>query len=212
MYIDLTTINHKFMKKILHVISSPRGEASFSIKLGNAIVEKIRAVYPDSTVQETNLLEKHFPHLEESHLASFFTPAENRTPELLAAVKHSDEAIKEIMDADVIVIGAPIYNYSIHSSLKAWIDHIARSGLTFKYDENGPEGLVKNKKVYIALSSGAIYSEGPLKSIDYVEPYLRTILGFLGMTDITVIRAEGTSLPGIQDHALDKGIASVHIN
>jgi len=199
------------MKKILHIISSPRGDVSFSIKLGNAIIEKIRAAYPGSTVKESNLLKKHFPHLEEAHLTSFYTPAESRTPENLAAVKHSDEAIQDIFDADIIVIGAPLYNFSIHSTLKAWIDHICRAGVTFKYDENGPEGLIKGKKVYIALSSGAIYSDGPMKGYDFVAPYLKALLGFIGMTDITVFRVEGSSYPGMADTALEKGINSIEI-
>ncbi len=199
------------MKKILHIISSPRGEASFSIKLGHAIIQKIQAAYPGSTVKEVDLVKKQFPHLEESHLVSFFTPPANRTPENTAAIKHSDDAIGEILDADIIVIGAPLYNFSIHSTLKAWFDHIARAGVTFKYDENGVEGLIKGKKVYIAMSSGGIYSEGPMQSYDFVSPYLKIILGHIGMTDVTVFRAEGTSLPGIQDTALEKGIDSIKI-
>jgi FMN-dependent NADH-azoreductase len=119
------------MKKILHIISSPRGAASFSIKLGNAIVEKLKAEYPGSTVKETDLVNQHFPHLEEAHLTSFFTPAENRTPENIIAVKHSDDAIQDILDADIIVIGAPMYNFTIHSALKAWLDHVVRAGVTF---------------------------------------------------------------------------------
>jgi FMN-dependent NADH-azoreductase len=200
------------MKKILHIISSPRGEASLSIKLGNAIIEKIKLAYPGSTVTENNLINNQFPHLEEAHLTSFFTPAENRTSEDLVAIKYSDDAIKELQDADTIVIGAPLYNFSIHSALKAWIDHIVRAHVTFKYDENGPEGLLKDKKVYIALSSGGIYSDGPMKPFDFVEPYLKHILSFIGLTDITVVRVEGSSIPGIQDTALEKGINSIHLN
>jgi FMN-dependent NADH-azoreductase len=200
------------MKKILHIISSPRGEASLSIKLGNAIIEKIKAEYPGSTVKESNLVKQQFPHLEEAHLTSFFTPAESRTPANIAAVRHSEEAIQEIKDADIIVIGAPLYNFSIHSALKAWIDHIVRAGITFKYDENGPEGLLKGKKAYIALSSGGIYSDGPMKSLDFVEPYLKHILSFIGLTDITVFRVEGSSIPGVQDTALEKGISSIRLN
>ncbi|MDB5025179.1 MAG: azoR [Mucilaginibacter sp.] len=200
------------MKKILHIISSPRGEASLSIKLGNAIIGKIKTEYPGSTVKESNLVNQQFPHLEEAHLTSFFTPAESRTPANIAAVRHSEEAIQEIKDADIIVIGAPLYNFSIHSALKAWIDHIVRSGITFKYDENGPEGLLKGKKVYIALSSGGIYSDGPMKSLDFVEPYLKHILSFIGLTDITTFRVEGSAIPGLQDTALEKGISSIHLN
>ncbi|MDB5155509.1 MAG: FMN-dependent NADH-azoreductase [Mucilaginibacter sp.] len=200
------------MKKILHIISSPRGEASFSIKLGNAIIEKLKAEYPGSTVKETNLVTLHFPHLEEAHLASFFTPADSRTPEHLAAVKHSDEAVQDLMDADIIVIGAPMYNFSIHSALKAWLDHVVRAGVTFKYDENGPEGLVKNKKVYLAETTGGIYTEGPMQSYDFGVPYLKTVLGFIGMTDITIFRIEGTSIPEIKDTAVEKGLNSIILN
>jgi FMN-dependent NADH-azoreductase len=200
------------MKKILHIISSPRGAASFSIKLGNAIVEKLKAEYPGSTVKETNLVNKHFPHLEEAHLTSFFTPAENRTPENIEAVKHSDEAIQDIMDADIIVIGAPMYNFTIHSALKAWLDHIVRAGVTFKYGENGPIGLIEGKKVYIAETSGGIYSEGPRKDIDFIAPLLKAIFTHIGLTDVTVFRIEGTSIPGIQDTAVEKGINSIILN
>lgn len=200
------------MKKILHVISSPRGAASFSIKLGNAIVDKIKTTYPGSIVKEVNLVDMQFPHLEEAHLTSFFTPPENRTPENMAAVKHSDTAIQEIIDADIVVLGAPMYNYTIHSSLKAWLDHIVRAGVTFKYDENGLEGLIKGKKVYIAETTGAIYSEGPMQSYDFAAPYLKTILSHIGLSDITIFRIEGTAIPGIQDTAVEKGINSIHLN
>ena len=197
------------MKKILHIISSPRGDESFSIKLGNAIVEKIVATHPGSTVKESNLVKKQFPHLEEAQITSFYTPVAKRTPENIEAIRHSDEAIAEIMEADTIVIGAPFYNFSIHSTLKAWIDHIARAGVTFRFTENGYEGLVHGKKVYIAVASGGIYSEGIMQSYDFGAPYLKAILGFLGISDVNIIRVEGTAIPGIQDTALEKAINSI---
>jgi FMN-dependent NADH-azoreductase len=176
------------------------------------LLKNYRPAYPGSTVKETDLVNVHFPHLEEAHITSFFTPVENHTPENLAAAKHSDDAINDLKDADIIVIGAPMYNFSIHSALKAWVDHVVRKGITFKYDENGPEGLIKQKKVYVAITSGAVYSEGPMAAMDYVEPYLKTILGFIGLTDITIYRVEGTSIPGLQDNALEKGINSIQLN
>ncbi len=197
------------MKKILHVISSPRGASSLSIKLGNEVIGRIKAAYPGSVVKERNPAETSFPHLEESHIASFHTPAESRTPALVEAVRHSDEVIAEVMEADIIVIGAPVYNFNIHSSLKAWIDHLVRSGATFKISEKGAEGLVTGKKVYVALSSGGVLSEGPMHSHDFVPPYLKAILGFIGLTDITVFRVEGVSIPGIQDTAWEKSVASI---
>lgn len=197
--------------KILHLISSPRGEASFSIKLGNAIIEKLKVAHADSTVKVHDLVKTPFPHLEEVHLNSFFTPKESHSPEQAEAIKHSDNAIAELMDADIIVIGVPLYNFSIHSTLKAWIDHISRAGKTFFYTEKGPEGLVKNKKVYLAISSGGVYSEGMMKSWDFTEPYLRTILGFLGMTDLTAFRVEGLNMPDLKDQALDKAIENIKL-
>jgi FMN-dependent NADH-azoreductase len=195
--------------KILHLISSPRGEASMSTRLGNAIIEGLQAVNPGSTLTVHNLTNTPFPHLEEVHLNSFFTPVEYLTPELTEAIKHSDKAIAELQNADVIVVGVPMYNFGIHSTLKAWIDHIARSGKTFKYTEKGPEGLIKNKKVYLAIATGGVYSHGPMKAYDFTESYLRTVLGFLGMTDVTVFRVEGLAMPDLKDDALNKALNSV---
>ncbi len=125
---------------------------------------------------------------------------------------HSDEAIQDILDADIVVIGAPMYNFTIHSTLKAWLDHIVRAGVTFKYDENGVQGLIKNKKVCIAETSGGIYSEGAMQPIDYVAPYLKTVVGLIGPTDVTIFRIEGTNIPGIKDTAVEKGLNSIILN
>jgi FMN-dependent NADH-azoreductase len=197
------------MKKILHIISSPRGSESYSIKLGNAIVDKIKSVYPGSIVKENNLVTNQFPHLEEAQITSFFTPPQHRTPENIEAIHNSDKVIGEIMEADILVIGAPFYNFSIHSTLKAWIDHISRAGVTFRFTETGYVGLVHGKKIYIALASGGIYSEGAMQPYDFCSTYLSAILGFLGMTDVTVFRVEGTAIPGIQETALENAISRI---
>jgi len=195
--------------KILHVISSPRGAASQSIQLGNAIIDKLKAANPGAAIKETNLVTQQFPHLEEAHITSFFTPAENLTDANKEAIRHSNDAIRDIMESDVLVIGAPMYNFSIHSALKAWLDHIVRVGVTFRYSANGPEGLIQNKKAYIAVASGGVYSEGPRKGMDFIEPYLKMLLGFLGITDITFIWAEGLSMPGVQETAMEKAVSSI---
>lgn len=199
------------MKNILHIISSPKGDLSYSIKLGNAIVSKLQETYPGSTVKENNLTTKSFPHLEGAQIASFFTPAEFRTVENIAAAKHSDETIQELLDADTIVIGAPFYNFGIPSTLKAWIDHIVRAGVTFSMSEKGYQGLISGKKVYIAIASGGIYSEGTMQPYDFSGPYLKAILGFIGITDVTILRVEGTSIPVIQDTALENAINSIAV-
>ena len=199
------------MKKILNVISSARGAASNSTQLANAIIEKLTEHYPGSTVKLRDLVEQQYPHLEESHLNAFFAPAENETPEYKEATQHSNEAIGEVLEADIIVIGVPIYNFNIPSALKAWLDHLVRAGKTFSYQTGLPEGLVKGKKVYLAIASGAVLSDGPMKSYDFAEPYLRTILGFIGMTDITTFRVEGASMPDLKETALQKGIDSIAV-
>jgi FMN-dependent NADH-azoreductase len=197
--------------KILHIISSAKGDASFSLKLGNAVIEKLEAKYPGSTITTRDVVKHPFPHLEEVHLSSFFTPAEKHSPEQAEAIKHSNTAIAELQGSDIIVIDVPFYNFSIPSSLKAWIDHICRAGVTFAYGANGPEGLVKGKKVYFAIASGGVYSEGPYAGYDFALPYLKAVLRFLGMTETTAFRAEGLSVPDKQEAALAKGIASIEV-
>ncbi|WP_324678377.1 FMN-dependent NADH-azoreductase [Hymenobacter sp. GOD-10R] len=197
---------------ILHIISSPRGNAAFSIQLCNAVIDKLLAANPGSTVQVYDLTNKSFPHMEEVYLQAINTPAEQHTPAQQDAVRHSDDAIAALQAADTIVIGAPMYNFGISSTLKAWLDHIVRARVTFRYTEHGPQGLVENKKVYIVTSSGGIYSEGPMASYDFVVPYLRAVLGTLGMTDLTVVRVEGTAIPGVQDTAMEKALASIDVS
>lgn len=141
--------------KILRITSSPRKGASESIKLGAAIVEKLLAANPGATVQHKDLTAHPFPHLEEAHLNAFFTPPVQHNEAQKEAIRHSDQAIAEIKDADVLVIEAPMYNFSIPSTLKAWIDHIVRAGITFNYTANGPVGLITGKKIYVPFPAEA---------------------------------------------------------
>lgn len=200
------------MKHILHLISSIQEKGSHSIQLGRTIVEKIQEKYPGSTLEELNLVDIEIPHLNPAVLRTFFIPGDQLTEEEKASIRFSDEMVKQLLAADIIVIGAPLYNFTIHTALKAWIDHITRAGITFGYGENGPVGKVTGKKVYVAMSSGGVYSEGPGKANDFVAPYLNAFLGFLGMTDLTVIRAEGLKVPGVKEYAMDKAIDSIAID
>jgi FMN-dependent NADH-azoreductase len=200
------------MKHILHLNSSIQGTASYSIKLGHAIVEKIKEKYPGSTLEELNLVDIEIPHLNAAVLRTFFIPGDQLTAEDKESIRLSDELVKTLFAADIIVIGAPLINFTIHSALKAWIDHITRAGITFGYGENGPIGKVTGKKVYVAMSSGGVYSEGPGKANDFVAPYLKSFFGFLGMTDLTVFRAEGLKVPGIKEYAMEKAIESIIID
>jgi FMN-dependent NADH-azoreductase len=201
------------MKHVLHLKSSLQGAASYSIKLGHAIVEKIQEKYPDSTLEELNLVESEIPHLTPNTLRTLFTPVELLTEEDKQSNRLSDELVKQLLSADIIVIGAPLINFTIHTSLKAWIDHVTRPKITFGYGEDGrPIGMVTGKKIYIAMSSGGVYSEGPGKAHDFVAPYLTAFLGFLGMTDSTVFRAEGLKVPGVKENAMEKAIDSIVID
>lgn len=200
------------MKHILHLKSSIQGATSYSIKLGHAIVEEIQEKYPGSTVDELNLVDIEIPHLKPEVLRAFFIPSDQLTEEEKESILLSDHLVKQLFAADIIVIGAPLINFTIHTSLKAWIDHITRAGITFGYGETGPVGKVTGKKVYVAMSSGGVYSEGPGKANDFVAPYLKAFLGFLGMTDLTVFRAEGLKVPGVKEHAMAKAIDSIKID
>jgi len=201
------------MKKVLHIISSPRGEASVSKKLGNAIIEKIKAKYPNSIVNERNLTSNLFPHLDEAQIGSWFTPAQNRTVEQNKVIRISEQAIEEMQEADTYVIDAPFYNFAIPSTLKAYLDHVARPGITFRCKEDGkPEGFLKNKKAYVATASSGVYSEGEFQSFDFATPYLKFLLGFLGVTDVTIIRAEGLRIEGVKETAFEKGVESIMID
>ncbi|MGN7821239.1 FMN-dependent NADH-azoreductase [Chitinophaga sp. 22536] len=200
------------MKKILHIITSPRTDASVSRKLGNAVVEKIKEKYTGSSVTVRDLAKNPPPHLNESHINSFFTPAENRTAEQLYDIRYSEDAIQELMDADILVVETPMYNFTITSTLKAYFDHITRAGITFKYTGNGllPEGLLKGKQGYIVTSSGGVYSEGDLKAYDFTEPYVRSFLSVIGIEVAGVFRAEGQAVIG-PEAALENGVGSIEV-
>jgi FMN-dependent NADH-azoreductase len=182
------------MASILHINSSVRNQGSVSREVTGEFLKQWKTAHPDGTVVERDLTANPVPHLNEKMLGAFFTAADQRTPEQAEIVKLSDELVAELFAADVIVIGAPMYNFSISSTLKAWIDHVARAGVTFKYTESGPVGLVQEKKVYVCTSRGGVYSEGPGQSMDFHGTYLRGVLGFIGLNDITFIHTEGLAL------------------
>jgi len=198
------------MKHILHIISSPRKESNSTL-LGHTIIEKLMKQHPGSIVQVDNVVNKQYEPLQSVHIEAFMSPADRHTPEQKQATQDSDAAVNALFEADIIVISVPLYNFGIPAALKAWIDHIVRAGKTFSYQTGKPEGLLNNKKVYLAIASAGVYTDGPMRSWDYAEPYLRFILGFLGLTDITTYRIEGQSIPGVMETAVQKGLESVLI-
>ena len=181
-------------KTILHVSSSPLGDKSVSRELSASLIDHLLKQYPDSTLINRDLVATPPPHLNGLVIGGFYTPADQRDETLNNAVKLSDELIGELKKADIIVIGAPMHNFSIPSSLKAWIDHVARVGETFSYGENGAEGLLVGKKTYVTSARGGVYSQDPMASLDHQETYLKTVLDFIGLTDVIFIRAEGVAM------------------
>ena len=180
---------------ILHIDSSPMGERSISRKLSAKVLAELRARFPDSTLTTRDLAAAPLPHLSAAALGAFYTPVEERTAESAAAVAASDAAIAELKAADIIVIGAPMWNFGIPSALKAWIDHIVRAGHTYKYGAGGPEGLLAaGKKVIVASSRGGVYTAGPMAAMDFQEDYLRSVFRFIGLTDLAFVRAEGVAM------------------
>lgn len=199
------------MKKILHLISSPRGEESISIKLGNSITDQLLEAFPGSTLSVEDLNVNPYPHLHGKQIMALRSPSESHTNEQKELVKRSDKAIAELMHADILVISLPLHNFGIPSTLKSWIDNVVRAGHTFSYTSEGPKGLVKDKKVYIAIASGGIYSDGLFQDKDFAVPYLKAVLDFIGITDVTVVRAEGLGISGIAETALEKAIESIAV-
>jgi FMN-dependent NADH-azoreductase len=191
------------MKKILVVESSPMGERSVSRRLTKDIVDGLLKKHPGSTVVVRDLAAHPLPHLSAEHLGAFFTPAEKRDAAQRAAVRASDEAIDELLAADFVVIAAPMWNFGVPSVLKAWIDHIARAGRTFTYSAAGPKGLATGKKAYVAAASGGIYTHGPSQAYDFSGPYLRAVLGFIGITDVSFVHAEGLAIPEKKETAYE---------
>lgn len=180
------------MPKLLHIQSSPNLMASISRGLTDKFVSRWCETHEDVTVDTLDLVADALPHFGAANLAAAVTPPENFTPETTAAVKRSADLIGQLMAADVIVIGVPMYNFTIPTQLKVWIDNISIPQKTFQYSGPGQvEGLVKGKQVFVIETRGMDYSSEQAKAFDFQEPMLKWQLGFLGMTDITFIRAEG---------------------
>jgi FMN-dependent NADH-azoreductase len=178
--------------KVLHIDSSVTGATSVSRQITARIVEAIRQLDPDAELARRDLEAAPLPHLDGQALAGLATNA----------------ALEEFLSADVIVIGAPMYNFGVSSQLKAWIDRISVAGKTFRYTENGPQGLAGGKKIIIASSRGGIYAAGSAAAaMDFQENYLRAVFQFLGITDLQVIRAEGIAMgPEQRDAALTSAL------
>ena len=180
------------MSNILLIQSSIFGERSRSLSLAREFLNRHYAGQP---VTERVLTPASMPHLDGETAAAFATPEAQRSDRQRQLVTLSDALITELENADTVVLAVPMYNFSIPSTLKAWIDHVARAGRTFRYTAQGPEGLLKGKKVVVLTARGGHYSgQSPFRAMDFQEPYLRAGFGFLGMSDVSFVHLEGLNI------------------
>jgi FMN-dependent NADH-azoreductase len=183
------------MSHLLLITSSLFGDQSKSARIAKEFVDAWHRSHPGTRVTERALTPASMPHLTIDTLGAVMTPAEQRTAEQKASVAFGDRLIEELEAADTIVLAAPMYNFSISSTLKAWIDHVVRAGRTFRYTASGPEGLLKAKKVFVVTGRGGFYgSDSPARPLDFQEPYLRGVLGFIGLRDLSFIHVEGLNI------------------
>ena len=186
--------------KILHIDASASAAAtSHSRRLSAALVEQLRAANPGASVVYRDVVVDRLPHVDTT-IRQAWMPEGEKDASLIATATRSKALVEELKDADVVVIGSPMYNFTVPSTLKAWIDHVAIAGQTFHYTPSGPKGLL-TAKAYLALSSGGVYSHGPFAAAEHLATYLSAILGFMGIADIEVVRAEGVAFGLEQDNA-----------
>jgi len=194
------------MKTILQVNSSLNGAAGHSSRLADALVAWLREAHPEAQLVVRDLARDPVPHLDAERFGAFLSQA--RSPAQQAVAAYSDRLIAELKCADVIVLGVPMYNFGVPSQFKAWIDHVARAGVTFRYTEKGAIGLLTGKKAYVVATRGGVYAG---TRTDSETPYLRQMLGFLGIRDVAFVYAEGLALgEASKDTALAAARDAIH--
>ncbi len=181
------------MPTLLHIDVSPRGDHSISRQVSRAAASAWKQKNPGGKVIERNLAQTKLTFVDMAWIAGAYSAPDQHTEEHKKALAISDQLVDELLAADEVVIGTPMYNFAIPAVLKAWIDHVVRAGKTFRYTADGPEGLAKGRKAVIAVASGGSYKQGSgMEAYNHEIPYLRHILGFIGITDVTFIEAGGT--------------------
>ena len=188
------------MSRVLIIESSARQQDSVSRQLTQQFISQWQAAHPADQITVRDLAINPVPHLDSTLLGGWMKPAEQRNEIEQLALERSNQLTDELVAADVLVLAAPMYNFAIPSTLKAWFDHVLRAGVTFKYGESGPQGLLIGKRAYVLTARGGIYAGD---SLDHQEPYLRQVLGFVGIHDVTFIHAEGLNMGG---DFLEKGL------
>jgi len=179
------------MSRVLVIESSARQQGSVSRELTQQFIANWQAAHPADQIQIRDLAVEPVPHLDATLLGGWMTPSEQQSEAEKAALARSNQLTDELLAADVLVLAAPMYNFAIPSTLKAWLDHVLRAGVTFKYTETGPQGLLTGKRAFVLTARGGIYAGSGL---DHQEPYLRQALAFIGIHDVQFIHAEGLNL------------------
>ncbi len=183
------------MTRLLVIDSSPMGDNSVSKRLTATFTQAWIKANPNGEVLKRDVAEMKLPHLDGEKLGAFFTPADQRSEDQKALAATSEELIAELKSADAVVFGVPMHNFGIPSTLKTYIDHVARAGETFRYTENGPVGLLEGKKAYLLAARGGDYSaDSPAAAMDFAVPYMKTVLGFIGIADVTSVEANGLAM------------------
>jgi FMN-dependent NADH-azoreductase len=178
------------MKNVLLINSSITGDNSVSRQLASELVEHLAAQSSIALV-ERDFAQQEIPHLDGARLGALFTDEAERSPQQVAAVAFADTLVAELLAADTLIITLPMYNFSIPSMLKAWVDHIARAGVTFQYTDTGPVGLLEGKKVYLVSALGGKHAAG---GTDFMRPYMQLLMNFIGISDVHFVSAEGLSM------------------
>lgn len=189
------------MSKLLHIKASVFGDEGQSSQLAARYIDQWQQRTLGNEVIVRDLVGDSVPHLDGAVVGAFFTPEEQRNAEQQAIVGFSDTLIKEIQDADEIVLGLPLYNFGVPSQMKAYFDHLARAGVTFKYTETGPVGLLEDKPVRVFATRGGLYKD---TGMDHQVPFLKQFLSFVGLNSVEVIYAEGLSMEEVKEDALAK--------
>ncbi|KJZ41190.1 FMN-dependent NADH-azoreductase [Pseudomonas fluorescens] len=197
------------MSRVLIIESSARQQDSVSRQLTQTFISQWQTAHPNDQITVRDLAVNPVPHLDINLLGGWMKPAEQRNDIEQVSLERSNQLTDELLAADVLVLAAPMYNFAIPSTLKAWLDHVLRAGVTFKYTDTGPQGLLSGKRAYVLTARGGIYAGS---TADHQEPYLRQVMGFIGIHDVTFIHAEGMNLGGdFQEKGLSQANAKLSL-
>lgn len=197
-------------KRALIINSSTNGEKSFTNKIIKSLIDQLNQIHSDLKCTHNDLSANQPPHLTQEIISAFYTPKQNQDEKAAQLISYSENAISSLVANDIIILGAPMWNFSVPSTLKAWIDNIVRPGLTFQYENGQPKGLLNNKKLVIISSRGGVYSVGDATSMDFQEKYLASVFNFIGVKDQYVIRVEGVGQGAeFANAALEKSLLEV---